>query len=174
MSGILYEASGEAGHSTSTDMREAESANGTTAVRQAAALGEVRQRGREGVTWKELAEARGWHHGQASSALSHLHHRGMVVRLEETRGRCGVYVLPEFVEFRATVQQGRRYDALTLARDVPLDTLREALRIATEPSPNERTTGEQQSSDEPTAPRAYLNDPGMDFGPNSTDREVLW
>lgn len=143
----LYDAAGERGHPTSTSMREAEAVNGTTAFRQAAALGEVRQRGREGTTWKELADARGWHHGQATSALSTLHRRGLIVRLEETRERSGVYVLPEHAGDRPIVAQGRRYDAETLARDVPLETLREALRIATVPPPQERTGRDVQAGD---------------------------
>lgn len=137
----------EAGHATSEARAEREAANGTTAFRQAAALGEVRQARAHGVTWKEVADARGWHHGQATSALSTLHRRGFIVRLEETRQGCGVYVLPEYAGDRPTVAQGRRYDAQTLARDVPLDTLREALRIATMPPPNERTTEEQRPTE---------------------------
>ncbi len=128
-------AGGEAGHSTSTDRAEAEANNGKGAYRQAAALGEVSQSGFVGVTWKELADARGWHHGQCSSALSNLHRRGMIARLDEARHGCGVYVLPENVHGRETVAQGRRYDSQTLARDVPLAVLQEALRIALGPDP---------------------------------------
>lgn len=148
---LVYDGTGgaEAGHVTSTDRAERERANGMTAFRQAAAFGEVRGSGLYGVTWKELADARGWHHGQASGALSALHRRGMILRLEESRNRCGVYVLPEHVAGRATVEQGRRYDARTLARDVPLGVLREALRIAETPPPNERTTEEQRPTEVP-------------------------
>lgn len=129
----------EAGHPTSEDRAEREALDGTTAFRQAAALGEVRQAGHEGRTWKEVADARGWHHGQATSALSILHKRGLIVRLEETRNRCGVYVVPEQAGDRPTVAQGRRFDSQTLARDVPLAVLLEAVRIATAPPPHEPT-----------------------------------
>jgi len=130
-------AGGESGHSTSTDMAESEANSGKGAYRQAAALGEVSQSGFVGVTWKELGDARGWHHGQCSSALSNLHRRGMVLRLAESRHGCGVYVLPENVYDRETVSQGRRYDSQTLARDVPLAVLQEAVRILTAPAHHE-------------------------------------
>lgn len=64
------------------------------------ALQAVRQAGRRGLTWRELAEREGWHHGQASSALSNLHRTGLAVRLSEARERCGVYVTPENIEDR--------------------------------------------------------------------------
>jgi hypothetical protein len=140
----LYDAAGEAGHQTSTDMREAEATSGKAAHRQAGALAEVDDAEFHGATWAEVAKARGWHHGQASSALSTLHRRGLIARLEASRDGCGIYVTPEYVHGRPTVPQGRRFDALTLARDVPLETLREALRIAETPAPNERTTEEQR------------------------------
>lgn len=127
----------EAGHSTSEDRAVAEALDGTTAHRQAAALGQVRRSGRTGCTWKEVATAQVWHHGQATSALSNLHRRGLIVRLEETRKRCGVYVVPEFAGDRPTVAQGRRYDAQTLARDVPLAILQEAVRLANPSPPHE-------------------------------------
>lgn len=135
----IYEAAGEAGHSTSTTMTEAEETSGVAAHRQAGALAEVRMAGRSGATWREVAAERGWHHGQASGALTRLHRRGLILRLEETRDHCGVYVTPDYVGNRPTVAAGRHYDPLTLARDVPLETLREALRIAETPPPNERT-----------------------------------
>lgn len=138
----LYEAAGERGHDSSTSMREAEFVAGTTAFRQAGALAEVADSGFVGATWAEVAAARGWHHGQATSALSHLHHKGLISRLDETRNRSGIYVLPEHVGDRPTVKQGRMYDSAALARDVPLPILQEALRLATMPPPNERTRSE--------------------------------
>lgn len=148
-------AGGEAGHPTSTDRAETEANNGKGAYRQSAALGEVRRSGFVGSTWKELADARGWHHGQASSALSNLHRRGMVVRLDDVRQGCGVYVLPENVHGRETVAQGRRYDSQTLARDVPLAVLQEALRIALGPDPWATIKGTMSMSREmPVPPEA--------------------
>lgn len=64
---------------------------------------------REGLTWRELAEAMGWHHGQASGALSGLHRQGLVARLGSgyKRSHCSAYVLPEYVNGRDTVPYGR-------------------------------------------------------------------
>lgn len=67
-----------------------------------------------GITWRELAEATGWHHGVASSALSNLHRSGAAVRLQERREGCGVYVTPENARDRLTVAHRRsvkRYTA---------------------------------------------------------------
>lgn len=68
---------------------------------------EVRARGARGMTWREVADTFGMHHGQASSALSNLHRMGLAVRLQETRSRCGVYVTPENALGRATVAHRR-------------------------------------------------------------------
>jgi hypothetical protein len=75
---------------------------------QRAVLSYVRERRGYGVTWWELADHYGWHHGVASGALSTLHKDGRLDRLTETRvapgGRrgCKVYVLPEWVLHRDT------------------------------------------------------------------------
>jgi hypothetical protein len=44
-----------------------------------------------GLTWKELATATGWHHGTASGVLSVLHQSGAIVRTYVVRNRCKVY-----------------------------------------------------------------------------------
>ena len=49
-------------------------------------------RGR-GVTWVDVADVVGGHHGSASGVLSKLHKEGRIVRLTERRGRCKVYML---------------------------------------------------------------------------------
>ncbi len=59
------------------------------------------------MTWRELAEALGTHHGGASSVLSVLHKENRVSRLAETRDRCKVYVHPDFVNERPTERPGR-------------------------------------------------------------------
>jgi hypothetical protein len=137
--GYLGTAGAEAGHPTSEDRAEQEATTGRAARRQMEALSAVDAAGWEGLTWYELAVATGWHHGQATSALSNLHRRGMLARLKESRQGSGIYVVPELVSDRETMKQGRRYSADTLARDVPLAVLREALRIATAVPPHERT-----------------------------------
>lgn len=55
-----------------------------------------------GATWQELGRRMQWSHGSASSALSHLHRAGAVARLAERRNRCGVYVLPAYIQGRET------------------------------------------------------------------------
>lgn len=55
-----------------------------------------------GATWKELSEATGWHHGTASGALSVLHKTGRIARLSQSRHKCKVYVLPNYVDGRET------------------------------------------------------------------------
>ena len=54
------------------------------------------------MTWKDLSEVTGWHHGTASGALSVLHKVDRICRLSESRNRCKIYVLEEFVNERAT------------------------------------------------------------------------
>lgn len=58
-----------------------------------------------------MSSQTGWHHGQASGVLSVLHKAGRVVRLREVRGRCKVYVLPQFADGRAVEAHGNRRGA---------------------------------------------------------------
>lgn len=81
----------------------------------------VRRAGRQGITWRELAERTGWHHGQASGALSNLHRSGLAVRLAERRHRCGVYVAPEHVQGREQRPYGRKRRPPALADLRPAD-----------------------------------------------------
>lgn len=78
-------------------------------------LGLVNSRGRSGMTWHELADATGTHHGTASAMLSTLHRAGGLARLEEKRGRSSVYVAPEFVDGRPTVDHRPNASARLLA-----------------------------------------------------------
>lgn len=94
--------SGHAGSGASKERAEREDGNGTTSKRQEETLVCVKARGYLGLTVKELREATGWHHGQASSALSILHKAGFLARLVEQRDRCGIYVLPGYVAGRDT------------------------------------------------------------------------
>lgn len=56
-----------------------------------------------GVTWQDVANELGLHHGQASGALSRLHRDGALLRLSERRGRSSVYVTPDVVGDRTYV-----------------------------------------------------------------------
>lgn len=100
--------SGHSGSSTSHARALTEDADGTTGHRQQRTMDVLEEFATHGVTVKGLREATGWHHGQASAALSNLHHGGRIARLAEVRDRCKVYVLPEHVGDRTTESQGQR------------------------------------------------------------------
>jgi hypothetical protein len=63
---------------------------------QQKALRLLKLRGTAGLTWKELSQDTGWHHGTASGILSVLHMSGAIVRIYTTRNRCKVYVHQNF------------------------------------------------------------------------------
>jgi hypothetical protein len=67
-------------------------ASGREENNQQLALRILKNRGAEGVTWKELAIDTGWHHGTASGVLSVLHQSGAIVRAVKARNRCKIYV----------------------------------------------------------------------------------
>lgn len=96
---------------------------GETAHRQSVALRLLGAAGHAGLTWRELSGQTGWHHGQASGALSALHKSGRVVRLREVRGRCKVYTLPQFVDERPAEAHGRRRSAADVERQAVLEWL---------------------------------------------------
>ena len=52
--------------------------------------------GTSGVTWKELADSQGWHHGTASGVLSVLHQSGAIVRAIKARNRCKIYIHQDY------------------------------------------------------------------------------
>lgn len=95
------------GSATSEERAARDEADGTASARQRATLSALLDRGTRGLTWHELAERQGWHHGQASGVLSVLHKAGRVVRLAESRGRCRIYVHPLYVADRDTEPQGK-------------------------------------------------------------------
>lgn len=99
--------SGWSGSDTSEARAVGADRDGTTRDRQATVVGLLRLAGFHGVTWTELGDATGWHHGTASGALSVLHKEGRIKRLTERRNRCKVYALPEYVGDRATEPHGR-------------------------------------------------------------------
>jgi hypothetical protein len=102
---------GTSGHSgTDTSRQRALSADrsGKTALRQAQALNLLSQRDMFGLTWKELSQITGLHHGTASGVLSVLHKTGRIARLKESRDGCKVYVDVSFVEGRVVEKQGRK------------------------------------------------------------------
>lgn len=100
--------SGWSGSETSRDRALTEDSTGISAQRQRQVLNELQFAGEFGLTWKELADAYKWHHGQASGVLSVLHKEGLIYRLTERRNRCAVYVLPHLAKNREIVQHGRK------------------------------------------------------------------
>jgi hypothetical protein len=84
--------SGWSGSTTSQDRAIEEDQDGTTKGRQSLTLRVINASKTYGMTWKELADETGWHHGQTSGVLSVLHKEGLIARLTERRGKCAVYV----------------------------------------------------------------------------------
>jgi hypothetical protein len=100
--------SGHSGTDTSKARALRADRSGKTALRQAQALNLLSQRKMSGLTWKELSEITGLHHGTASGVLSVLHKSGRIARLKESRDGCKVYVDVSCVEGRVIESQGRK------------------------------------------------------------------
>jgi DNA-binding MarR family transcriptional regulator len=94
--------SGWSGSDTSEERAQRQDKNGTTGQNQKRTLSLLLFSRDEGLTWKELSDKTGWHHGTASGALSVLHKAGLIARLTERRLKCAVYVAPAFVNGRET------------------------------------------------------------------------
>lgn len=145
MSAVGYpEPSGEytAGHSGSDTSREralTEARDGTKAKREMRVLGFLLVVGTEGLTVRELREITGWHHGQASAALSTLHKAGKIDRLTERRDKCLVYTHPEYTGDRQTSPYHRNR---ATAQYGPWSAWREKLVAAAE-TPYERVVAER-------------------------------
>lgn len=100
--------SGHSGSDTSERRARTEDSNGTTTARQSETLRRLADAGSHGMTWHDLADLAGWHHGQASGVLSVLHRSGLIARLTISRNRCKVYVLPMFVNGRDVEEPSTR------------------------------------------------------------------
>lgn len=94
--------SGWSGSDTSQERAIKSDKDGRTGKNQIRTLQLISLSGLQGLTWKELADAMGWHHGTASGALSVLHKEKIISRLTERRSKCAVYVANEFVNGRET------------------------------------------------------------------------
>jgi hypothetical protein len=91
---------GWSGSDTSRERAVRERDTGTVSERQRRTVDLIARQTGHGMTWKELADATGWHHGQASGVLSNLHQEGIIDRLTVRRHNCLVYVNPRYVEGR--------------------------------------------------------------------------
>ena len=94
--------------------------DGTARNRQERFLATLAGAGARGLTWGEIADAYGLHHGQASSTLSVLHKAGLVFQLSHMRGQSHPYV---HIMFQGCYPDGQRIDApaRTKARQVIAD-----------------------------------------------------
>lgn len=88
--------SGWSGSESSRDRAKEQDSDGKTLNRQNQTLDILRERSVFGVTWKELSDKTGWHHGSASGVLSVLHKEGLIVRLKQRRNKCAIYMLAVF------------------------------------------------------------------------------
>jgi hypothetical protein len=102
---------GAAGSDASRERAENEAADGTAYARQSRILDLLDSAGTLGMTWKEISDHTGEHHGKVSGALSSMHKAGSIVALKfNRRNGSGVYVLPPYVmdrpvrEFRSNSQ----------------------------------------------------------------------
>lgn len=100
--------SGWSGSPTSRQRASRSDSDGTTSLRQSQTLSALQEAGYDGLTWLELANLQGWHHGTASGSLSVLHKVGRIARLAMSRERCRIYVLPDHVADRPTESHGRK------------------------------------------------------------------
>lgn len=98
---------GYSGTDTSKAQALQDATNGVASTRQRYVLINAVNAAEKGVTVAELRDSR-LHHGRVSGALSVLHKEGRLVRLTETRDRCKVYCLPEYVDGRPTEPFGRK------------------------------------------------------------------
>lgn len=88
---------GWSGSETSRERAYRDASEGVASARQRAVLDLLSKCGADGATWFEVANALNLHHGQASGSLTALHKDGRIERLTETRGRCQIYVLPQYI-----------------------------------------------------------------------------
>jgi hypothetical protein len=127
--------SGWSGSTTSRDRARTADQTGITENRQSITLGLLRRAGIDGLTWRELSEQTGWHHGTASGALSVLHKDGQIARLVEKREKCQIYVTPDLVlgrqkaEYQPNVSARLLREVLTeIEQDLLADRRWDAIR----------------------------------------------
>ena len=120
---------GWSGTDTSRERAETRAVDGSAADVQKTILHEAALAMQDGVTVAELRARLRAHHGTISGCLTALHKGGLIERLAETRNKCKIYVLPQFIQGRETEalvsnKQKAQIAALTEA----CDALRKAER----------------------------------------------
>jgi len=92
--------SGWSGSKTSQERAINADASGETSENQAFTLKALEEAESNGLTWQELSNRTGWHHGKSSGALSNLHKGRHIQRLKQRRGGCQIYVSNDYVNGR--------------------------------------------------------------------------
>ncbi len=94
--------SGWSGSTSSRDRAIQDDTTGVTSERQLQTLQMLEDAGSGGLTWHEISDITGEHHGTVSGALSVLHMERYISRLEERRNKCQIYVRHHYVLGRQT------------------------------------------------------------------------
>lgn len=106
---VNLDGSPSVGHAGSdTSARRAKRETAKAGDHQALVISLLEDKQYYGLTFGDLMEATGWHHGTASGVLSNLHAGDRIHRLSVQREGRKVYVLPEYVGGRRTENYGRR------------------------------------------------------------------
>jgi hypothetical protein len=99
MSGYYWGTAGwqdAAAQSPSREKAIREASDGTLSKRLSRVLDFAYRQGTLGITFKDVDDALGTHHGESSGALSNLHKQGLLFRLTQYRKpgqpRCSVYI----------------------------------------------------------------------------------
>ena len=87
---------GWSGTDTSKDRALTNLRTGRELNNQQKALTLLKASGVRGITWKELSDCTGMHHGTASGVLSVLHKSSAIVRTIKVRNGCKIYVHQDF------------------------------------------------------------------------------
>ena len=95
---------GWSGSSTSRDRAVDNVKSGREKSNQIKALALLKEMKWHGLTWKELSLETNTHHGTASGTLSVLHKTGQIVRTNNSRLRCKIYLHPDYVSSTVTVE----------------------------------------------------------------------
>lgn len=128
------DSSGHSGTDTSAARAEYEDINGITSEKQRAVVIALGFAKAHGVTWREIGDATGWHHGSVSSALTNLHKGRFICRLADTRNGSKIYVLPTYVEGRevevfASKKDGEIQEAKAIGWNVAHKSLCQGFRL---------------------------------------------
>jgi hypothetical protein len=124
----------------SRDRAYAEIANGSFSKRQQDIYQLLREAGSEGMTWKQIGDILGLHHGKVSGALSNMHGGGMIFMLRQRRDRCHPYV---HSLYRGSYAAEDRYDIPARTRGNARNDLLEALLSACKAAVDEAFVSQQ-------------------------------